>query len=186
MLSAWHAPDDGQDDLRRRYLQHLAAYPDAMWRSCSPDHLTASALVVDATGERVLLTLHRRHRRWLQTGGHCEPGDPNLAAAARREAAEESGIETLRLDPDPLRLDRHPVGRGPQGDVHHLDVQFLARAPAGSQAVISAESAALAWFPVDALPEETDDSVRALVAAAGRRQTSSVQGSPAASEMPSR
>ena len=157
-----------------------------MWRTCSPDHLTASALVVDADGDRVLLTLHRRHRRWLQMGGHCEPGDATLQDASRREATEESGIAGLRLDPEPLRLDRHQVARGPRGAAHHLDVQYLAMAPRGARARISAESEALEWFPVDGLPDDTDDSVRALVAAALRRQASSVQGSPAASETPSR
>ncbi len=186
VLSGWAAPDDGQERLRRAYLDHLAAHPDAMWRSCSPDHLTASALVLDADGERVLLTLHHRHRRWLQMGGHCEPGDATLEDASRREATEESGIAGLRLDPDPLRLDRHQVARGPRRAAHHLDVQYLAWAPPAARARISAESAALEWFDTGALPDDTDDSVRALVAAAVRRQASSVQGSPAASDTPSR
>ena len=51
---------------------------------------------------------------------------------------------------------------------------------------ISAGVADLDWFAVDGLPDDTDDSVRALVAAALARQASSVQGSPAASETPSR
>jgi len=186
VLSGWRAPDDAQERLRRAYLDHLDAHPDAMRRSCSPDHLTASALVLDADAARVLLTLHRRHRRWLQLGGHCEPGDLTLGAAALREATEESGIPGLRLDPDPLRLDRHEVARGPRRAAHHLDVQYLAHAPRGAEARISDESAALEWFDLTALPDDTDDSVRALVAAAVIRQVSSVQGSPAASETPSR
>jgi 8-oxo-dGTP pyrophosphatase MutT (NUDIX family) len=159
-----------------------------MWRSCHPDHLTASALVVDATGERVLLCLHRRLGRWLQTGGHCEPDDRTLRDVALREATEESGIAGLVVDPVPLRLDRHVVPCGPLRPAHHLDVQYLARAAAQAREQVSSESMALGWFEPGALPEPTDDSVRALVAAARLRlaQTSSVQGSPAASEIPSR
>ncbi len=44
------------------------------------------------SGDRVLLTLHKTVDRWLQLGGHCEPGDTTLAGAALREAAEESGL----------------------------------------------------------------------------------------------
>ena len=45
---------------------------------------------------------------WLQMGGHCEPEDATLAAAALREATEESGIAGLTLLPGgPVRLDRH-------------------------------------------------------------------------------
>jgi hypothetical protein len=51
----------------------------------------------------------------------------------------------------------------------HLDVQYAAVAPPGAVGQRSAESLALAWYPVGALPEDTDDSVRRLVDAALRR-----------------
>lgn len=191
VLGGWEADDDGQRGLRDDYLDHLARHPDGLWRDCHPDHLTASALVVDPARGAVLLTLHRRLGRWLQTGGHCERADVSLRGAARREAAEESGIESLAVDPAPLRLDRHRVPCGPLTPAQHLDVQHLAVAPAGALPRISVESLALEWFAYDRLPAETDASVHALVDAARQRlrthgQASSVQGSPAASETPSR
>jgi len=162
-LAAYAPYDDAQAELRSAYIDHLVANVDGMWRSCAPAHLTASALVVDDAGERVLLGLHRKAQLWLQMGGHCEVGDPTLADAALREATEESGIDELRLLPGPVALDRHPA---PCGVDHHLDVQYVAVAPADAVQQVSEESLDLRWFAVDALPELTDEAVRRLLARA--------------------
>ncbi len=173
LLTAWQAPDDAQEALRRAYLQHIEAYDNALLRECRAGHITASTLVVDAARERMLLTLHPIVGRWLQTGGHCEATDADIVAAAAREAREESGIAGLTIDPDPLRLDRHAVRcRPPQGqpiELHHLDVQFLALAPAGAVASRSEESDDLRWFAWDAPPAGLDASVAALMSSARLR-----------------
>jgi ADP-ribose pyrophosphatase YjhB (NUDIX family) len=150
---------EGQDELRTNYLDHLAAYPDGMWKACRGGHITASALVVDPEQDRVLLTFHGKLRMWLQTGGHCEPDDASLAAAALREATEESGIEGLTLLPGgPVRLDRHHTPCA-----WHLDVQYAALAPAGAVEAISDESLDLRWFAYDEVAKVADDSVVQLL-----------------------
>jgi 8-oxo-dGTP pyrophosphatase MutT (NUDIX family) len=169
VLTRWVAPDDEQERLRRAYLTHLESHPDAMSRNCHPDHLTASVLIVNREHSRVLLTLHRRIGRWLQTGGHCEPGDTTLALAALREGREESGIHALAIDPVPVLLSLHEVpGCGSIRPSHHLDVQFVAIA-SDERHTISDESQDLAWFGLDEPPADTDQSVRQLIAAATRR-----------------
>ncbi|MCP9957393.1 NUDIX hydrolase [Streptomyces sudanensis] len=156
---------EDQEDLRRAYLEHLAAHEDAMWRSCAAGHLTASALVVDPERGRVLLTLHRKLRMWLQMGGHCEPGDRTVAAAALREATEESGVPGLALLPGgPVRLDRHPTPCA-----WHLDVQYAAVAPPDAVAAISEESLDLRWFAYDEVARVADGSVARLVEATRAR-----------------
>ncbi len=162
-LRGWAAPSPGQDLLRAEYLGFLEAHDDAMLRACMPGHITASALVFDAARTSVLLTLHPKVGRWLQLGGHCEPADQSLADAARREATEEGGIDGLVLLEQPARLDRHVVRCRAGGAAVHYDVQYVALSPAGATAKISEESLELAWWPVHALPDGTDDSVRALV-----------------------
>lgn len=170
VLVRWTAPDGEQQRLRQAYLDHVDGHPDAMSRACHPDHLTASALIVSADHTRVLLTLHSRLGRWLQTGGHCEDDDLTLAGAALREAQEESGIADLVVDPVPVLLSLHEVpGCGPIRPSHHLDVQYVAVAPQGAREVMSDESDDLAWFAADDLPDGADQSVRDLTAAATRR-----------------
>jgi 8-oxo-dGTP pyrophosphatase MutT (NUDIX family) len=177
VLTRWQPPDQAQEELRSHYLRHLQARPDGVWRECSPDHVTASAVLLSGDRSRVLLTLHGKLRRWLQLGGHCERGDATLAEAALRESVEESGIDGLRLDPTPVLLSRHEVPCGPVRPAHHLDVQYVAEVPAGAVPVASAESEQLRWFPVDALPADTDGSVRALVTHALARTRSAGGGS---------
>ncbi|MFI6769763.1 NUDIX hydrolase [Streptomyces sp. NPDC050355] len=160
VLKEWPAPSPDQERLRLAYLDHLAAYQDGMWKPCKDGHLTASALVIDPAGGRVLLTLHRKLEMWLQMGGHCEPEDASLADAALREAREESGIaQGLTLLPGgPVRLDRHQTPCAV-----HLDVQYAALAPEGAVAAISDESLDLRWFGYDEVPGVADASVARLV-----------------------
>jgi 8-oxo-dGTP pyrophosphatase MutT (NUDIX family) len=169
VLTGWTAPDNGENRLRREFLDHLAAHEGGVWRECVAGHITASTAVLDSAGTRVLLTLHAKIKTWLQLGGHCEPGDGTLAGVALREATEESGIDGLVLLPGPVGIDRHWVPC--QGGTYHLDVQYVAIAPDGARERISDESDDLRWFPVDALPDDTDDAVRRLVARATRTLT---------------
>ncbi|MCX4743208.1 NUDIX hydrolase [Streptomyces antibioticus] len=152
---------EGQDELRQSYLDHLDTHPDGMWKACGDGHVTASALVIDPERGRVLLTLHRKLRMWLQMGGHCEPQDTSLEAAALREATEESGIASLTLLPGgPVRLDRHAI---PAPCNWHLDVQYAVLAPAGATQAISDESLDLRWFPYDEVASVADASVVRLL-----------------------
>ncbi|MEV8126469.1 NUDIX hydrolase [Streptomyces sp. NPDC085944] len=156
---------EGQDELRQVYLDHLATHPDGMWKACADGHVTASALVIDPSHGRVLLTLHKKLRMWLQMGGHCEPVDETLARAALREATEESGIAGLTLLPGgPVRLDRHHTPCA-----WHLDVQYAALAPEGAVEAISDESLDLRWFPYAEVADVADESVVRLLEATRAR-----------------
>lgn len=100
LLEGWTAPTPGQDARRESFLAHLRAHPDAMAKQGPPAHLTASCLVLDPAGGHVLLTLHRKAHQWFQFGGHYEPGDASVLAAATREGREESGLPGLEVHPN--------------------------------------------------------------------------------------
>lgn len=182
-LGSWAAPDGRQEELRQDYLRHLRREDGACAKSGPPAHLTVGALVVagpervdgtalragagpmgvqELAAARVLLVLHGKARRWFQPGGHLEPDDADLLAAARREATEETGLTGLVFDPEPLQLERHALS-GVFGTCReHLDVRFLALAPRLHEVRVSAESDDVRWWPVDDVPEP---SVAGLVAA---------------------
>ncbi|OBG29686.1 NUDIX hydrolase [Mycobacterium sp. 852002-51057_SCH5723018] len=166
ILAEWRAPDPAQDALRHAVLAFVQARRDACLRECVAGHVTASALVLDDAGDRVLLTLHPRVGRWVQLGGHCDDGDADIVAAALREATEESGIAGLRIVPELAAVHVHPVTCSLGVPTRHLDLQFVAHAPAGARIVISDESDDLRWWPADALPPGTDHALAYLVARA--------------------
>jgi 8-oxo-dGTP pyrophosphatase MutT (NUDIX family) len=168
LLASWAAPTPAQEVLREQYVDYLTAHASGVFRDDRPHHVTASTLVLSGDGSSVLLTLHAKAQRWFQFGGHLEPADDSVLAAASREAREESGLD-LALDPVPVQLSDHEVPFcGGDGGVHHLDVRFVAVAPPDVAHAASHESLDVRWWPVDGLPDPQGDLVE-LVALARRR-----------------
>jgi 8-oxo-dGTP pyrophosphatase MutT (NUDIX family) len=167
VLAAFDHREPAQRDRAVEYRDFLEAHADGVWRECRVGHITASALVVDSSGEHILLTLHPKVRRWLQLGGHLELQDAGVREGAVREVIEESGLRSGRISAAPVRLDRHlvPCGRGSAGErssSEHLDMQFIVQARELFSPVISSESEDLRWFSRTELPP-IDASVTALI-----------------------
>lgn len=179
-------PDEG--DVVADFEQFLASDASVFERHHAVGHFTGSAWLVSADGERVLLTHHRKLRRWLQLGGHAD-GDANLARVALREAEEESGLGQLVVEPAIFDLDAHRIAahipvvspdgptapsgfapgeprpaRGEEAEHWHYDVRHVVRATGDEEFTISAESLALAWMPVReiAADPQADASLRRM------------------------
>jgi 8-oxo-dGTP pyrophosphatase MutT (NUDIX family) len=98
-------------------------------------------------------------------------GHPDVAAAALREVAEETGLCNVRLatghgegDLTPLDLDVHviPERRDAAGNViedahEHHDVRVLMIADGDLTPRVSDESHAVRWFTADELQAATDE-----------------------------
>ncbi|PJI91006.1 NUDIX domain-containing protein [Luteimicrobium subarcticum] len=177
LLRAWDAP--GQQDLRGEYVAFVAAHGDAaLRREGGAQHLTASCVVLSDDLTHVLLCYHRKGRFWVQLGGHVEDDDATLAAAALREAREESGLTSLRLASGaPSDVDRHDLAAAFGTCRTHWDVAFVAVASPDAPVVVSDESEDVRWFPVDALPSDAPDNLPGRVARAVARARLSARSS---------
>ncbi|MCY3850534.1 MAG: NUDIX hydrolase [Acidimicrobiaceae bacterium] len=136
--------------------------PAPLDRRERPGHFTASAVVVAAELDRVLLLHHAKLRIWVQPGGHAD-GNSNLMAVALREATEETGISGLKIWPQAIDLDIHRVDP-PLEDAHlHYDVRFLVLAPQSPVLNANHESTAQRWVsPDDFSSLGVDDGLRRL------------------------
>lgn len=153
-----------EDDVCALFGELLDADADPFARERLAGHFTASCWLVDPTGQRVLLTHHRKLDRWLQLGGHAD-GDRDLARVALREAGEESGLTGLSVEPEIFDLDRHWIPEHGEVPGHwHYDVRYVVRAGAGEDYVVSEESHALAWREIAlvARDESADPSLRRM------------------------
>ena len=172
---ARHVPADAEEAAHARFiLDFVGRHPEPFDRRIALGHLTGSAVVVGAHGDRVLLLHHRKLHRWLQPGGHADPGETAGESVALREAWEETGIQGLSLHPRaprPLDVDVHAIPAFGSEPAHaHLDLRYLVVAPlADAIARSAAETSDARWFEWDELPALDLDRglVRALAKARG-------------------
>lgn len=159
-LAGFTASGDAEAADVERVRRLLAEEADP-WLRTTPLHLTASALVVHPASARVLLRYHPRQGRWLEVGGHGDPGESDPLAIALREAAEETGLPDLAPWPDAAL--RHvvicavPAGKGEPAH-QHADLRFLMAT--GQPEGIRPESpgAPLRWLPFDGARELVGDN----------------------------
>jgi 8-oxo-dGTP pyrophosphatase MutT (NUDIX family) len=154
-LRAHQSADAAEARDVARVLDFVARHPDPFDRRIAEGHLTGSAFVLTADGTRVLLLHHRKLDRWLQPGGHADPGEQSGEAVALREAREETGLQTLHVHPAaprPLDVDVHEIPARPGEPAHaHLDLRYLVVAGAGALTRAQEEAADLRWFGWDEL-----------------------------------
>ncbi len=157
--------------MTRRVLGLLETRARALERDCfDPGHVTASAWIVSRETGSVLLTHHRKLDRWLQLGGHVD-GEPDVLAAALREAEEESGLrgfEPVRIDGEALLLDVdvHAIpARGQEPGHEHHDLRFLFRVSEDQPIARQIrESKAMRWFPAAGIETRFDEESLARMA----------------------
>lgn len=131
-----------------------------------PGHFTVGAYVL-ARGH-ILMVHHRRLDRWLAPGGHIDPEDETLEAAAARELHEETGVAGDLTDIGIFDIDAHPIPASQSEPAHtHFNVGYLFTA-AMVAPVAAAEVRAARWVPLGRIAELAPDA--ALRRVAGKMQ----------------
>jgi 8-oxo-dGTP pyrophosphatase MutT (NUDIX family) len=161
-LVAEHEPTSPREvEAKARFLAELDRLDDPYDEHADPTHVTASAIVVGSRG--TVLHLHKRLARWMQPGGHVDPGE-QPPGAALRETVEELGLEVAHPSGGPrlIHLDVHEAALGHT----HLDLRYLLFASTDDPHPPPGESPEARWFEWDEADAIADEAlVPALVIA---------------------
>lgn len=170
-----HAPaDDRERESIATFLDALDRLPEPYDERADRTHVTASAVVVGRRG--TVLHVHRRLGRWLQPGGHVDPGEVP-SGAALREAREETGLVLAHPATGPclVHVDVHPAA----ADHVHLDLRYLLVGSDDDPAPAAGESQEARWFGWDeALALADEGLATALRRARGCWEARHRQGPP--------
>ena len=175
ILLAHRASEPREESDRIRMIAFAKSHPSPFDRTISEGHFTGSGLVMSEDGVSVLLLHHIKLARWLQPGGHGEPGETEGEKVACREVLEETGLPP-RLHPTaprPFDVDIHRIPARKQDPEHeHLDLRYLF--VASTREPLRAEAAeppgpgiigpTLRWFDVDqALAMDIDEGLKRMI-----------------------
>ncbi|NLM66428.1 MAG: NUDIX hydrolase [Enterococcus sp.] len=121
-------------------------------RENSLAHLTASAWVVNADHQKVLMAYHNLYDSWSWLGGHAD-GQADLLAVALKEVTEESGLTKLQpilneiFSLEILTVDGHEKNGVYLSSHLHLNVTYLIEASEEEPLTIKPdENSQVAWF----------------------------------------
>jgi 8-oxo-dGTP pyrophosphatase MutT (NUDIX family) len=173
---AEHAPTSRrEEEAKARFLSELERLRDPYDEDADPTHVTASAIVVGTRG--TVLHLHKRLGRWMQPGGHIDPGE-TPPEAALREAVEELGLPVEHPEGGPrlIHLDVHEAALGHT----HLDLRYLLLASPDDPHPPPGESQEARWYGWDEAASMADEA-RAPALAVARAEWEALATGPAPS-----
>ena len=144
-------------------LDFLSGNDNAFLRTNLLAHMTASAWVVNAQHDKVLMVYHNIYHSWSWTGGHAD-GEKDLLSVAVRECREETGVTAVRpvsrdiFSLEVLTVDGHEK-RGQYVPSHlHMNVTYLIEADEhDALTVCEDENSGVRWFTLSAAPEASTE-----------------------------
>jgi 8-oxo-dGTP pyrophosphatase MutT (NUDIX family) len=159
---AQHQPTSGREvEAKERFLAELGRLDEPYDEHADPTHVTASAIVVGTRG--TVLHLHKRLARWMQPGGHIDPGE-TPPEASLREAVEELGLHVEHPEGGPrlINIDVHEAALGHT----HLDLRYLLLGSAEDPHPPPGESPEARWYDWDEAASIADEALAPALAVA--------------------
>lgn len=134
-----------------KFREFIRSNENLFGRDNTEGHITCSAWIINPDHSAVLLTYHRAIKKWVQTGGHIDPGEMPFEASWR-EGTEESGIAGLSpVSREIFNLSIFEFPPGKDGKAHlHYDIRYLFTADTEDYQ-ISEESLELKWVELKEL-----------------------------------
>jgi len=131
-----------------------------------PGHITASAILFNDSGDKILMNHHKSLNRWLNFGGHCD-GDANVLNVAIRETMEESGLSAFKpVTAAIVDIDIHTIPANPkkgEPSHEHFDIRYVMQMTGNQSPIISDESNDLQWMAVEGALSVSDDSLQRFI-----------------------
>ena len=167
LITAYSPLDAHEAQMREQLLEFINREPNCFDNFNPEGHVTASAWILDPKALKVGLILHGRRNMWFQPGGHSD-GRPDTPQEALREAVEEFGIPSLKLSSENIfDIDVHTIEEDIKrglGAHLHFDIRFLVFGDSNIEPVVSSESHAARWVPLqEVLSMNNEPSIQRLV-----------------------
>lgn len=158
-----YEPWNEQEQNDKEELLRALSLENVFLRENRMAHMTASAWVVNASRDKILMVYHNIYNSWSWLGGHAD-GEQDLLSVAVREVQEESGIQKVKplsediFSLEILTVDGHEK-RGSYVPSHlHLNVTYLLEAAEDENVQIKAdENSGVAWFSVEEAVEKSTE-----------------------------
>jgi len=145
-------PQEAAD--KEMMCSYIRAFPDTiLTRENGFAHVTASSMILNKEGDKVLMVFHNIYHSWSWTGGHAD-GETEPLQTALREAREETGIHGLKILGGLASVDILPVWghmkKGKHVSSHqHLNFSYLFEADEAESLRIKAdENSQVGWIAI--------------------------------------
>lgn len=162
-IAAYEPFNEQEEKDKAVILDCLDKFDNVFTRENKLAHMTASAWVVNKSGDKALMAYHNIYNSWSWLGGHAD-GERDLLSVALREVKEESGISNLKpvttdiFSLEVLTVDGH-IKRGKYVSSHlHLNVTYLIEADeTAALKNRDGENSAVAWFGLNEAVEASTE-----------------------------
>lgn len=159
LLRTYEHSFEEERSTAERIRVFLNSSEDFFTKANLPGQVTASAVPFRRDSREILFIWHEKLQRWLQPGGHVEPEDHSLQAAALRELLEETALReehVLNFEvPELIDLDIHEIPEnGPYPAHLHHDFRFMYEIDPAAGIPVKHR-----WFSIAELKEWEDDSI---------------------------